>query len=286
MKIKKFNFNDTNIEDFYIKNGFVVIRNSIENRFLKKISRNILSQIQKIEKKSQKTKKRIDYHDISNLIMNNFESSQDYDDLIFQNKTKYIMNRLIGNDLCVLNYTALWINVPTNTNPVLNKNEHVDAWTGTSINTIFLKLLITDCDKFNGITVFPGTHLHGLYPVKNRTIDYKTFGIKLEKGLNLVLKKGDILIWHPLLVHSTTGHSKKNKRVSFTLRYTSTENEFSSQERALGYKTISVSSNNIIRRYIGNDLLQPFRIYGGKASIDKRLAKLYNKKYFTSLKKK
>ena len=53
--------------------------------------------------------------------MNNFESSQDYDDLIFQNKTKYIMNRLIGNDLCVLNYTALWINVPTNTNPVLNK---------------------------------------------------------------------------------------------------------------------------------------------------------------------
>ena len=69
--------------------------------------------------------------------MNNFESSQDYDELIFQNKTKYIMNRLIGNDLCVLNYTALWINVPTNTNPVLNKNEHVDAWTGTSINTIF-----------------------------------------------------------------------------------------------------------------------------------------------------
>ena len=57
MKIKKFNFNDANIEDFYIKNGFVVIRNSIENRFLKKISRNILSQIQKIEKKSQKTKK-------------------------------------------------------------------------------------------------------------------------------------------------------------------------------------------------------------------------------------
>ena len=218
--------------------------------------------------------------------MNNFESSQDYDELIFQNKTKHIMNRLIGNDLCVLNYTALWINVPTNTNPVLNKNEHVDAWTGTSTNTVFLKLLITDCDKFNGVTVFPGTHLHGLYPVKNRTIDYKTYDIKLEKGLNLVLKKGDILIWHPLLVHSTTGHSKKNKRVSFTLRYTSTENEFSSQERALGYKTISVSSNNIIRRYIGNDLLQPFRIYGGKASIDKRLAKLYNKKYFSLLKKK
>jgi len=216
--------------------------------------------------------------------MDNFESSSNYEELIFQKKNKFIMNRLIGNDLCVLNYTALWINVPTNTNSVLNKNEHVDAWTGTGINTIFLKLLLTDCDNYNGVTVYPGTHLHGLYPVKNRTIDYKSFDIKLNKGLNLALKKGDVLIWHPLLVHSTTGHSKKNKRISFTLRYTSTENDFSSQERALGYKTISVGSGNIIKRYIGNDGLQPFRIYGGSASIDKRLAKLYNKKYFSSLK--
>lgn len=285
MKIKKFFFNDPKIEDYYIKNGFVIIKNSIEKSFLKKISKNILSQIKEFEQKHKKSKKKIDYHDVSNFIMNKFESSQNYDELIFQEKIKFIMQRLIGNDLCVLNYTALWINVPTNTNPVLNKNEHVDAWTGTSINTIFLKLLITECDKYNGITVFPGTHLHGLYPVKNRTIDYKTFDIKLDKGLNLILNKGDVLIWHPLLVHSTTGHSKKNKRVSFTLRYTSTENNFSSQERALGYKTISVSSNNIIRRYIGNDLLQPFRIYGGSASVDKRLAKLYNKKYYSSIKK-
>ena len=51
------------------------------------------------------------------------------------------MNRLIGNDLCVLNYTALWINVPTNTNPVLNKNEH-ERMDRNSTNTIFLKLLV------------------------------------------------------------------------------------------------------------------------------------------------
>ena len=88
------------------------------------------------------------------------------------------------------------------------------------------------------------------------------------------------MIWHPVISTFNNRSFKKNKRVSFTLRYTSTENEFSSQERALGYKTISVSSNNIIKRYIGNDFLQPFRVYGGKASVDKRLAKLYNKKYF------
>ena len=90
-------------------------------------------------------------------------------------------------------------------------------------------------------------------------------------------------MWHPLLVHSTTGHSPKNKRISFTLRYSSTENEFTSQERALGYKTLSVSVGNTIKRYIGNDGLQPFRVYGGKAAIDKRLSKLYDQKYLKKL---
>jgi ectoine hydroxylase-related dioxygenase (phytanoyl-CoA dioxygenase family) len=275
--MKKYLYNNNDIENFYIKNGYIIIKNSINKNFFTKISKKILNQIHSSELKFKKIKN-LDYQTIANEIINNFENSKDYEDLIFQEKIKFIMRRLIGNDLCVLNYTALWINAPTNTNPVLNKNAHVDAWTGTSINTLFLKLFITDCDLYNGITVYPGTHLHGLYPVKNRTIDFENFNIKLDKGLNLSLKKGDVLIWHPLLVHSTTGHSKKNKRVSMTLRYTSTENEFSSQERALGYKTISVGANNTIKRYIGNDGLQPFRIYGGSASVDKRLAKLYYKK--------
>lgn len=215
--------------------------------------------------------------------MDNFEKSPAYDDLIFQEKLKNLMIRFLGKDLCVLNYTALWVNTPTNKNPVLKKNEHVDSWTGTGINTIFLKIFLTDCDNYNGMTVFPGTHLHGLYPVRNRTLDLPE-GITLGQGINLKdCKKGDVLMWHPLLVHSTTGHSPKNKRISFTLRYSSTENEFTSQERALGYKTLSVSVGNTIKRYIGNDGLQPFRVYGGKAAIDKRLSKLYDQKYLKKL---
>ena len=136
------------------------------------------------------------------------------------------------------------------------------------------------------MSVYPGTHLHGLYPVRNRSLDLPN-GVKLDDKINLYnAKKGDVLIWHPLLVHSTTGQSNKNTRVSLTLRYKSTESEFTSQERALGYKTLSVGINNIIKRYIGNDGLQPFRVYGGKASIDKRLSRLYNADYFNKIVKK
>jgi ectoine hydroxylase-related dioxygenase (phytanoyl-CoA dioxygenase family) len=88
-------------------------------------------------------------------------------------------------------------------------------------------------------------------------------------------KKGDFLIWHPLLVHATTGHSNTNIRVSITSRFSSTETPFSSQERSLGYRPLSVGPMNQIRRLIGNDYLSPFRTYGGYVGIDRRLSDLY-----------
>ncbi len=54
MKIKKFFFNDPKIEDYYIKNGFLIIKIGIEKKFLNKISKEILNQIKNIEKKSKK----------------------------------------------------------------------------------------------------------------------------------------------------------------------------------------------------------------------------------------
>ena len=272
--IKKFEYKSPEIENFYVENGYVTIKNIFNKNYINNLSKYFYKEVKIKEKKIS------DYHDICNQIMDKFESSNHYEQLIFQEKLKKLMIRFLGYDLCVLNYTALWVNTPTNKNPVLKKNEHVDAWTGTGINTVFVKVFLSDCDKFNGITVFPGTHLHGLYPVRNRTLNLPE-NVKLDKGINLYnCKKGDVLIWHPLLVHSTTGHSDKNTRISLTLRYSSTENEFTSQERALGYKTLSVSVGNKIKRFIGNDGLQPFRVYGGKAAIDKRLSKLYNQDYF------
>ena len=61
-----------------------------------------------------------------------------------------------------------------------------------------------------------------------------------------------------------------------SMRFTSTETEFTSQEKTLGYKTLSVSPMNQITRIIGNDYLTPFRTYGGYAGVEKRLKKLYD----------
>lgn len=185
-----------------------------------------------------------------------------------------VLCSLLGPDLALFGYDALWINVPSDTDPVLLKNDHVDAWTGTSTNTIFSKVFFTDCDNFNGVGVAPGSHLQGLIPVYNRALHLPPGAHFDIVNLNTV-QAGDVLMWHPLLVHRTVGHSPVNTRISMTSRYTSTETPFSSQERALGYRTLRVGPMNEISRLVGNDFLTPFRTFGGHVGIDRRMADLY-----------
>jgi hypothetical protein len=207
-------------------------------------------------------------------IIDAFAKTDLYEKFVTTRKVINVMKNFLGPDVALLGYDALWINVPQDTDPVLLKGQHTDAWTGTSINTIFAKTFFTDVDQYNGMSVCPGSHLQGMIPVRNRAVDPQA---KVEfESVNLDnAKAGDLLIWHPLLVHSTTGHSDKNIRISITSRYTSTETEFSSQERALGYRTLNVGPMNQVRRLIGNDYLTPFRTHGGFVGIDRRLSGIY-----------
>ena len=184
------------------------------------------------------------------------------------------MKKYVGPDVCVFDQDALWINVPGDKHPVLNKDLHNETWTGTSVNTLFVWTLFTDVDEMNSMDMAPGSHLLGMIPVRNRNID-PAANIKLETVTLDNLKLGDVVVWHPLTIHRTTGHSSKNLRIAITSRYTSTETHFSSQERALGYKTLSVGPMNQVLRIIGNDYLTPFRTYGGFVGVDRRLRKLY-----------
>ena len=144
-----------------------------------------------------------------------------------------------------------------------------------SINTLLANVYFTDVDDFNGLTVFPGSHLQGIMPVRNRAPD-PLYNVQFDP-LNLNnIEKGDFILWHPLLLHSTTGNSNKNMRISMSMHFTSTETEFTTQEKTRGYRTISVSPLKQISRIIGNDYLTPFRTYGGYPGIELRLKKLYN----------
>ena len=279
---KKFDYQCNGADlKFYVLNGFVIYENIFDQNLISGCQDFFFEKLELLKKIAIQEKLNFDYHGWSIAIVEKFTKSKLGDEFFYSSNMCTLMKRYLGTDLALLNQDALWINVPEDTDPVLNKNVHTDAWTGTSINTIFAKTFFTDVDEFNSMSVVPGSHLYGMTPVRNRSVDPRA-DLSIQPVNLINLKKGDVLIWHPLLLHSTTGHSGTNTRISLTSRYTSTETPFSSQERSLGYRVLSVGVNNQILRLIGNDYLTPFRTLGGFVGIDKRLQKLYGLSEYNS----
>ena len=274
-KKHKLDANDnTDVQDF-VQNGYVIYENVHDTKMIKRVFNFVMDRYNILLKLSEAGKFPKDIHGWAVAILDKLIMTELGVQLLESQGLISLMKRYLGPDIAILGQDALWINVPQDKNPVLSKGNHTDAWTGTSINTIFAKTLLTDVDEYNGMSVSPGSHLLGMVPVRNREIDPHAH-VELE-SVNLTnLKQADVLIWHPLLIHATAGHSDKNIRISITSRYTSQETPFSSQERGLGYRPLSVSPLNQVLRLIGNDYLSPLRTYGGYVGIDRRLAKLYN----------
>lgn len=274
--MKKWTIDEEGQDKYFVNNGYLVYRNIFSDDFISQSQEYFFQNLNILTELSKKGKIEYDINGYAASIIEKYINTNLGIDYRENPNIIKIMQSFLGRDLAIFDQDALWINTPTNTDPVLRKGLHTDAWTGTSINTMFSKVFFTDVDEYNGMVVCPGSHLYGLVPVKNRAIDENLMNTSNIIEVNLTnIKAGDVLIWHPLLVHATAGQSDKNTRISVTSRYTSTETEFSSQERSLGYKTLSVSPMNQILRLIGSDTLQPLRTYGGFVGVDRRLEKLY-----------
>jgi len=261
---------------FFVQNGYVIFEGVYDDTTRLEIHDWLSSRYEALANLAANGEIPFDINGWAVAIIKKFELTPLYGKLSYSPELIKILSSFLGPDLCVLGQEALWINVPSDTDPVLNKGVHTDAWTGTSDNTLFAKYFVTDCDEFNGMTVVPGSHNFGFVPCRNREVDplYNIDSHIEEVNLDNA-KSGDLLIWHALTLHATRGHSDRNTRISITSRYTSTETPFSSQERALGYRPLTVGPLNQIRRVIGTDSLAPFRTLGGHVGVDRRLQHLY-----------
>ena len=183
----------------------------------------------------------------------------------------------MGTDLCILNNTCIYIIDPKIKKYDTSLKPHTDVWTGNSVDSIHLNTFITNANKENSLAIFPGSHLLGLLPVKNRKIDEERINLKIKPILLDNIKSSEILIFHPLLIHSTITNPKNKKlRIAIGDRVKCFDKKFTSQEASLGYRVINIGPINHIKRVIGNDYLEPFRVYGGKYSISEALQEEYD----------
>lgn len=272
---KKYDFKDETAPAQFVQEGYVLYKDVFDPELIQQSKNFFFERFDKLKALADSGKIENDVNGWAVAIMKQFEKTDLYDRVIHCKKFIEVMKAYVGPDVALFGYDALWINVPKDNDPVLLKGHHTDAWTGTGVNTVFAKLFFTDVDDFNGMSVCPGSHLQGLIPVRNRAID-PLHKVEFEtKNLNMC-KAGDLLVWHALLIHSTTGHSDKNIRISMTSRFTSTEGQMTSQERGLGYRPLCVGPLNQVLRLVGNDYLMPFRTLGGYVGVDRRISDIYN----------
>ena len=259
----------------FVQQGYVIYQGMIDRDLIDKCRKFIVEKFRKLQLACHPE----DVNGFSVAIMRAFERTDLYEELIRSEKLLHLTKQYVGPDVAWFSHDGLFINMSQDKDPVLLKGDHTDVWTGTGVNTVFCAIFFTDCDEYNGLSVWPGSHLQGLMPVHNRAL---TNGARKEletqiKRRNLsMVRAGDIVLWHPLTIHATTGHSDKNNRISMTSRFTSTETPMTSQEKALGYRVLSAGPLNQVMRLVGNDYLTPFRTLGGYVGVDRRMADVYN----------
>ena len=269
----KFHYHDDELAlRQFVQQGYVIYEGLIEPQLVRDVHDFIASKYRKLQLACKE-----DVNGFAVAIMRALERSPFYEQLVHSWKLVSLAKQYVGPDVAWFAHDGLFINMPADKDPVLLKGLHTDVWTGTGINTVFCAVFFTDCDEYNGLSVWPGSHLQGLQPVQNRALAYPGQFDSHFKPLNLsMVKAGDIVLWHPLTIHATTGHSDKNIRISMTSRFTSTETPMTSQERSLGYRVLSAGPLNQVMRLVGNDYLLPNRTLGGYVGVDRRMADVYN----------
>ena len=275
---KKFKFNASSREDlkFFIKNGFVVYHNIYEKKVLNE-SKNYLLKLHSSLKKKYRNNSKFNAWKWADYISEKFDNSDCSKKLYKSERLLYIIRKFLGPDIGMLNKKCLYIIDPKLKNYSTKLNPHVDAWQGNSIDTIQLNTYYTNADRFNSMLFYPGSHLLGLLPSKNRNLD-PSVNIDIKPYYLNNIKSGDIVVFHPFILHGTaiSNSSKVKFRMAIGDRFKSLNKKFTSQEISLGYKVVSLGPINHITRIIGNDYASPFRVMGGPAKINEALHDLYD----------
>ena len=81
-------------------------------------------------------------------------------------------------------------------------------------------MALDDTDSQNGgVWVLPGSHKKGIYPHTNDGDGHLIGYEGPEKGVNVPMKRGDVLIFSSLVLHSTGPNHTDRKRRAYVLQY-------------------------------------------------------------------
>ncbi len=257
-------------KEYYKKNGYVIIPNLIEEKYID----NILFQLEKFKKNNSLFYSQSDHNwrrikndlDKNGLLTSSFEN---FTNLVWSKKlarsgrdilqSKPILEIL--RELSDQEDFCMWQNMlfDRSTGTV----DHLDTWyldTDPMGKLIASWVALEDINDDGGsFHIYPGSHLENSNDwIGTNHEKYVLWCNELSKKYirkKALLKKGDVLFWHPSLLHGATLQNKKGKtRKSLTAHYFPTNylkggggknSNFESKE----YQNELIKQNNKIRTF-------------------------------------
>lgn len=253
--------------DYFVQNGFVVARGLLEPALITAIETLIRGGYQTLKDafhEQQGAEAVPPVLGMSKVLLKQLKSSPHYDTMMQHAPFLDTVARFIGPDIMVYNNCDLFINDPSDTNPATLKTLHQETWTGLAVHEIVTWIPLHPPRADNTITVVPGSHLYGMMPNRNRCL-LPIEGFTPEPVVPVwQLQRGDVLFFHPLLLHGTSGRSEP--RFSLGFAFKDAYKEATSVNTPWGYTGLRQGPMTRVRTILGNDLLTPLRTYGGKTS--------------------
>lgn len=227
------------IED-YETNGFLVLDSELTDFQIEAIKAEILSSLTEIESRKADDPA---YQDISKyrrftvgLHLNNKAIRSYVQSPIFQK----IGKAFVGNQVDLSGTSTITKSKGKNRSIdwhqdlIYDKNQdasQIVCWTS-----------VTHSDPENGgLFVFPGSHKSGLLPHGKSELysrDLRTVGVEPEKATPLTLRKGQVVVLHPLVVHGSCDNKTDGDRIALMSLYRKPRADMSESEKKLGIELL------------------------------------------------
>jgi phytanoyl-CoA hydroxylase len=224
----------------YESNGFLILDSELTNVQIEEIKLEILSSLAEIELRKADDPA---YQEISRyrrftvgLHMNNNAIRSYVQSPIFQK----IGKAFIGNQVDLAGTSTITKSKGKNKSIDWHQDLIYDNKRDSSQIICWTSVTHSDPDN-GGLLIFPGSQKSGLIPHERSELysrDFRTIGVEPEKATPLTLRKGQVVVLHPLVIHGSCDNKTDGDRVALMSLYRKPRSDMSELEKTTGIEIL------------------------------------------------